>query len=250
MSLLIGLLGGFFGSLVGLGGGVVMIPLMTSFLRFGQHMAHGTSLVAVVFTAFVGAMTYLSYGSVDWPAAAGLALSATVTARFGSLYAGSLPEDKLRKAFGAFMIFVSVTMLLKNYVPGIGDDLSFGTRMAIFILTGTVTGFLSGMMGVGGGTVMIPPMVLLAGMAQHTAQGTSLLAMVPVGITGAMTHYRLGNVKKEVVAGLVAGAVAGGYLGGIAAHMMPDLHLRFVFAAVLIYIGSKYMGVRLNRGKI
>jgi uncharacterized membrane protein YfcA len=97
------------------------------------------------------------------------------------------------------------------------------------------------MMGVGGGGIMVPPMVVLAGMGQHTAQGTSLLAMVLIGTSGASTHYRLGNVETRVAGGLVVGALAGGYLGGEVANMLPDLYLRLVFIGVGVWMGARYL---------
>lgn len=242
MNLLIGLLGGFLGSLVGLGGGVVMIPLMVSVKKLTQHSAHGTSLVVVVFTGLVGAITYFYYHAVDWKISIVLAISAILTARLGALYAHSLPERKLKRAFGAFLIFVAILLLMKPYFPKQVHAADIWFRGGVFLLTGALTGFVSGMMGVGGGTVMIPPMVLLGGMGQHLAQGTSLLAMIPVGISGALTHHKLGNVKTDMVAGLIVGAVIGGYLGGTAANLLPEIYLRYVFATVLILIGLRYMG--------
>src|SRR5512141_2062371 len=106
MSFLIGLVAGLFGGLVGLGGGVIMIPLMVRFFRFNQHQAHGTSLMALIFTGLSGAITYYFTGSVDFLAAALLAAAAIFTARFGALYAHALPEWQLKRAFGFFLIFV------------------------------------------------------------------------------------------------------------------------------------------------
>ncbi len=241
MNLLIGILGGFFGSLVGLGGGVVMIPLMVSMKKLTQHSAHGTSLAVIVFTGLVGAITYFFYNAVDWRISIVLAVSAILTARLGALYAHSLSERKLKRAFGAFLIFVSILLLLKPYLPQQAHSMDMWIRGGVFLVTGAFSGFVSGMMGVGGGTVMIPAMVLLGGMGQHLAQGTSLLAMVPVAISGARTHHELGNVKTDMVAGLIVGAIIGGYLGGTAANLLPETYLRYVFAIVLIWMGLRYV---------
>ena len=111
-----GLLGGFLGGLAGLGGGIVMIPLMTWLARTTQHQAHGTSLVAIVFTALTGATTYLLHGDMSWSGAALLAVSATATARFGARYAHSLPERKLKRVFGVFLIFVSIMLVGKGFM--------------------------------------------------------------------------------------------------------------------------------------
>ena len=97
------------------------------------------------------------------------------------------------------------------------------------------------MMGVGGGTIMVPVMVLVAGFSQHTAQGSSLLAMIPTGAVGAYTHWGLGNVRKNLLLGLIPGIFIGSYLGGTLAHVFSDTVLRIIFAAVLIWTGGRYI---------
>ncbi|WP_018084498.1 sulfite exporter TauE/SafE family protein [Desulfurispora thermophila] len=240
-SLLIGLAAGFFGGLVGLGGGVIMIPLMVSVLKMNQHSAHGTSLVALVFTGIAGAATYALKGSVDILAAALLASTAIFTARAGARFAHALPEWQLKRAFGGFLVFVSLLLLLKPYLPHLAGLNTMRAEVVIFLLTGIFTGFLSGMMGVGGGTIMVPSMVLLTGFSQYLAQGCSLLAMVPVGIAGALTHWRLGNVNAKILPGLVPGILLGTYLGGSLAHMLPEGALRVIFAGVLTWTGTRYL---------
>src|SRR5512147_2059236 len=101
---LIGIVAGMFGGLVGLGGGVIMIPLMVGVLKLTQHQAHGTSLVALVFTGISGAATYALQGSMDLTAAALLAATAIVTARAGAHYAHSLSEWVLKRSFGGFLV--------------------------------------------------------------------------------------------------------------------------------------------------
>jgi uncharacterized membrane protein YfcA len=65
--------------------------------------------------------------------------------------------------------------------------------------------------------------------------------MVPVSISGALTHHRLGNVQTDLVPGLVVGAVVGGYIGGTAANQLPDLYLKLIFSAVLVWMAPKYI---------
>jgi len=242
MNFLIGLVAGIFGGLVGLGGGVVMIPLMVGVLKLTQHQAHGTSLVALVFTGIAGAITYAMKGSVDLTASALLAVTAIFTARFGAHFAHALPEWKLKRSFGGFLIFVSILLLLKPYLAHISHPVSSGwAKILVLLLAGVLTGFLSGMMGVGGGTIMVPAMVLLAGMGQHIAQGSSLLAMVPAGAVGAHAHYKLGNVVTKLLAGLIPGILIGTYWGGSLALLLSEGALRIIFAAVLIWTGLRYL---------
>jgi uncharacterized protein len=241
LGLVIGLLGGFFGGLVGIGGGVIMIPMMTALARLTQREAHGTSLVAVVFTGAAGALTYFSHGDVDWAAALILAASAFLFARMGALYAHSMREKHLRRSFGIFIICVSLLLVGKSLFAGGGAHISFWSKAIILLFTGVGTGFVSGMMGVGGGSIMIPAMVMLAAMPQHLAQGTSLLAMVPVGMTGSFTHYRLGNVHVHLALGLAVGAIAGSFLGGTTAALLPDFYLKLIFAGIGIWMGARYL---------
>lgn len=237
----IGLTGGVFGGLVGLGGGVVMVPMLVGLARLRQQEAHGTSLVTVVFAGMAGAATYAARGAVDLPGAAFLAVTATLTARFGARYAHALPEWKLKRAFGAFLLAVSLLLLARPWLAGAAVPLGGWGLAAVLLPVGAVTGFLSGMMGVGGGNLMVPAMVLLAGFPQVIAQGTSLLAMVPAGAVGAHTHWQLGNVARRLVPGLVAGILVGAFAGGSVALRLPETALRLIFAAVLVWTGARYL---------
>jgi hypothetical protein len=238
-SLLIGLVSGAFGGLVGLGGGVIMIPLMTRFYGLNQHLAHGTSLAALVFTGLSGAGTYYLNGTVDIGAAVLLAATAMFTASLGALFAHALPEWKLKAAFGVFLILVSGMLLLKPYYAQYSSTATGWAKVAILLASGVVSGFFAGLMGVGGGSIMVPAMVLLVGFSQHLAQGTSLLAMVPAGASGAYTHWRLGNVATAIVPGLILGIIVGTYVGATLAHWLSEAALRVIFAAMLTWLGIR-----------
>lgn len=240
-SLAIGLTAGAFGGLVGLGGGVVMIPLMVRLVGLRQHQAHGTSLVALVFTGIAGAATYASRGAVDLAAAVSLAVTAIVTARVGARYAHALPEWKLKRAFGAFLLVVTALLLAKPYLASGGVPAVGAFKVTVLLVVGAFTGFFSGMMGVGGGSLMVPAMVLLTGFPQILAQGSSLLAMVPAGIAGAHQHWQLGNVVRRLLPGLVPGILLGTWAGSNLALRLTDASLRFAFAAVVVYTGARYL---------
>ncbi|BAE82085.1 sulfite exporter TauE/SafE family protein [Desulfitobacterium hafniense] len=239
MGLAIGLLSGFFGGLVGLGGGIIMIPLMVGLLKINQHMAHGTSLVGVVFTGISGAITYSLSGSIELVPALLLASTAMITARLGARYATSLPEWKLKRSFGYFLIFVTIVFLLKPYLGEFSLSSTVWIKTIILLGIGAFAGFLSGMMGVGGGSIMVPAMVIFAGMGQQMAQGISLLAMIPASAIGAFTHNRNGNVHTKILPGLVVGILPGTFLGGSLAHILPEVALRIIFAIVVVYTAIK-----------
>ncbi len=241
MTFLIGFLAGIFGGLLGIGGGIVMIPLMVGFLKVTQHKAHGTSLAAMVFVGLVGAATYALQGSVDVLASALLATTAIATAHAGARHASSLAEWKLKRSFGAFLIVVSCLLFIKPFLPRVVYFAAGWSKVLVLLTVGALTGFLSGMMGVGGAVVMIPVMVLLVGLDQHTAQGSSLLTMVPAGIAGAWTHMRFGNLETNLLRGLIPGVFLGTYLGGSVAHFLPDGMLRSVFGLMLVWTALRYL---------
>jgi hypothetical protein len=130
---------------------------------------------------------------------------------------------------------------MKPYLSHLANPVTGWAKIVVLLFTGVFTGFLSGMMGVGGGTIMVPAMVLLAGFGQHTAQGSSLLAMVPAGTVGAFTHWRLGNVITSLLPGLIPGVLIGTYFGGSLALVLPEATLRVIFAAVLTWTGIRYL---------
>jgi uncharacterized membrane protein YfcA len=243
-SVWIGLVAGGFGGLVGLGGGIVAMPLMTAFLKLTQHKAVATSLVMVVFTGLAGALIYATQGTVDWVAAILIIPTAMFTANVGARFAHRLPEWKLKRVFGWYLALVALSLLLKPYIPHVQEPLEGWIRVLTLLLTGAVAGFASGLLGVGGGTITVPIMVLLVGLEQHTAQGTSLLAMIPSALVGSYTHYRHGTLAQEYVPGLVAGILLGAFAGGLVANQLPEFWLRMVFAVVLIWTSTRYVGAK------
>ncbi|MGB9822623.1 sulfite exporter TauE/SafE family protein [Thermodesulfovibrio sp.] len=241
-SVWIGVLAGCFGGLVGLGGGVVMIPLMVAVLKITQHKAHGTSLFALVFTGITGAVTYGMKGSVDVVASLILAVTAIFTARAGARFAHSLAEWKLKRAFGAFLIFAALILVAKPYLTELYHlEIEGIAKIITLLIIGIFAGFLAGMMGIGGGTVMVPALVIILNYGQHIAQGTSLLCMVPAGAVGAYTHLRLGNVIKGLLPGLISGIIVGTYIGSNIAHVLSDAYLRVIFALIIIWTGIRFL---------
>lgn len=111
-----------------------------------------------------------------------------------------------------------------------------------FIMTGLLVGVLSGMVGVGGGIVLVPILVLFFGFSQHMAQGTSTAMLLPpIGILAAWTYYKNGMVDVKAAALLCAGFVLGGLFGAQLAVALPKEFLRRSFGCVLFGISLKLM---------
>lgn len=109
-----------------------------------------------------------------------------------------------------------------------------------FVLTGLVGGILSGLFGIGGGIVIIPMLVLLFGMNQHLAQGTTLALFVPpVGILAAWAYYREGFVDLKVAGLLCLGFFVGGLVGAKLAGLLSDILLKRIFGCIMLVIALK-----------
>lgn len=113
-------------------------------------------------------------------------------------------------------------------------------QFAAFVLTGLVSGVLSGLFGIGGGIVIIPILVILFGMNQHLAQGTTLTLLVPpIGLLAAWTYYRAGFVDLKVAGLICIGFFVGGFLGAKVATFLSGILLRRIFGGLMLLIALK-----------
>jgi uncharacterized membrane protein YfcA len=236
----IGLLAGMFSALLGVGGGLLMVPALAFMLRIRPQRAHGTSLAAVLPTAVAGVYQYYGHGNVRWGVALLLAAGAVVGALIG---ARLLPREKARRfrsAFGITMILVGICMIA--VAAGHHD----GARAIVpadapgwtaILLVGVLAGAISGVMGVGGGILMVPALVYLLGLPQKLAQGISLAVILPVAVSGALIHLRKGNVIPNLAGWLSCGAVVGATVIGYRVREIEDATLRTLFGILLIAVG-------------
>lgn len=117
--------------------------------------------------------------------------------------------------------------------------------IVLYLIVGLVAGILSGMLGIGGGIVMVPALVFLFGLSQHTAQGTTLALMVPpIGLLAALTYYKAGFVDLKIAAFICIGFFVGGFLGAKFATQIPALTLRRIFGVFFLLISLKMILTR------
>ena len=106
---------------------------------------------------------------------------------------------------------------------------------------GLAAGFLAGLLGIGGGILIVPALVLLLGFDQHVAQGTSLLVIIPAALAGSWTHYRRGRLVVRDAAFVAAGGVIGAAIGSLSALSIDDLLLQRLFAVVLVVVAVRML---------
>lgn len=243
----IGLLAGLLSGLFGVGGGTVIIPLLVLLLRFDQHLAAGTSLMAIVPTASVGVISYALSGSVAWIAALILAAGAVVGAQIGSRLMPRISQRALRWGFVAFLLAMLVSLFV--VIPSRDSALELTWLSgAGLVLVGILTGVIAGLIGVGGGIVVVPVLMAVFGTSDLVAKGTSLLMIIPTAVSGTIGNLRHRNV--DVVAALVIGvaACATTALGAWLATLIEPTTGNILFAAYIVVIAVQ-MSVKAIRSR-
>lgn len=243
---LVGAVSGTLGGMMGVGGGIVLVPLLVYVLHEEQHQAQGVSLAFILITALVAAASYYTFQRLDPLVSLLLALGAVPGVILGSRLAAATPGARLRAAFGVLLIVTAVRLLAvpPHAVAGAGQ-----WPAAVQVLLGLVVGILAGLLGVGGGTILVPLLVIGEGIDQHTAQGISLLMIVPVGIVGMVSYARRDKFSTRELPSLLAGGAAGALLGSMAAHRIQSPTLTRLFALFLLAMAVQMIFVR-PRGKV
>lgn len=240
----VGLLGGFQSGLLGVGGGIVIVPLLLWLGRMDQRRASATSLAAIVPTALVGAGAYLARGEVDVVAALAVAVGAVVGSPLGTVLLRRLPMPVLRWAFVALLVATAVQLVLTTPERGAALTPSPGVVVGL-VATGVLMGVTAGLFGIGGGIVLVPALVVLFGVDDLTAKGTSLLAIVPAAVSGTIANARAGMVdlRAAAVVGVAAGLAS--LLGVALAFWLPPRVGAVIFAVVVVVVA-----VRLARSAL
>jgi uncharacterized protein len=241
----IGLAAGAFSSLLGVGGGLLIVPALVYLLRVRPHRAHGTSLAVVLPTALAGMYRYAQAGHVEAGLVLPLAVGGVLGALIGAAAANALDAGLLKRLLGVLVVVIGCVMIV---VPD-----SFGRHSALMgagagvLGVGLVAGIVSGLLGVGGGIVMVPAIVFLLGRDQHVAQGVSLAVIIPVSISGALIHARKGNVIPPLAFWLSVGAVIGATVVGSAVQRFSSESLRTLFGIFLLIMGVTTVARPLQR---
>lgn len=206
----VGVVASALGSMVGLGGGFIIIPMLTSFGGMTQHQAASCSLASICVNAITGTATYISQGLLDVPAALMITATSMVMARYGSRWSHNFDSKTLKKYYGLLCLLIAPLLPLKTRImekrkkeeamkaAQAGDDLAaenakLGYRdclsveamkqsevvhhSPLLLTLGLVAGTLSGFFGVGGGIIVSPSLCLFTQMVQKKIMGTSLVSV-------------------------------------------------------------------------
>jgi uncharacterized membrane protein YfcA len=241
----VGLAAGFVSGLFGVGGGILMVPAMVIGLGVAQKLAHGTSLAAVLPIGLSGVIGYALDDKVDWPVLALLAVGAVAGAAVGTHVLHLLPQRAVGYAFAALLVATAVRLLVDHSEATGRAPLSL-LGAAALVLVGCATGVLAGLLGVGGGIVMVPAMVVGFGIPAAIAKGTSLGVVVPTSMMGTWRNAANGNVNMRLAAYVGLSGMVSAFGASRISVGMSEALSNVLFAVLLLAVAARMLASLRN----
>lgn len=229
---LIGLAAGVLSGGLGVGGGIILVPLLVA-VGLDRHRAHATSLAAIMPIAAAGAVWYGLSGELAFGLGVFVGLGGVIGSVIGATVMHRSSPRSLTIVFSVMLLVAAIRMITGgDPLPGTGELSALGLG-ALGVAIGLVSGFFAGLAGIGGGVVIVPASVLLLSLSQHEAQGTSLVAIILTAIAGTVVNWR--NERLRLGDGLVAGlgGVAGS-LAGVQVALATEGRILSVFFGFLV----------------
>lgn len=251
--LLTGLAGGLFGAFFGLGGGVIFVPVLVYLCRMPMKAAAASSLAVMPLLTLASIATSLlargdaaaAQAEVSWVHALALGLPAVIGAyALGVPMAARVPGTSLKRILGVIQVAAGCHMLLLQFRHGpltAGADWPLWAGLPCGVLIGT----LSGMLGIGGGVIAVPLLVLGFGLPQHAAHITSLAVILPSVVAGTARAHLMraaGDLLWPYATRMSLGAVVGAGSGYLLALRLESGTLRTAFAVMLVVLGLQMCG--------
>ena len=233
----VGLAAGLLSGIFGVGGGILIVPGLVFFAKMDQRLAHGTSLAAVLPISVSSLVTYWAHDHVDWNVALCLVVGAVAGAVLGTKLLKTARRDVLSIGFATLLLVSAARLYWSASASGRGD---LTVPMVVgLVVVGLATGVLAGLLGVGGGVVMIPAMMVLLGLPNVIAKGTSLAVIIPTAITGTYRNRASKNVDLRAAAIVGAGGIVSAVLGGWISARLSDAVSNALFASLLVIVAAR-----------
>ncbi|SHO49320.1 sulfite exporter TauE/SafE family protein [Desulfopila aestuarii] len=255
MFLLLGSIAGILAGLLGVGGGLVIVPMLTfAFTIEGiphehiLHMALGTSMASIIFTAISSLRAHNRRGAVIWKIVTRITPGILAGTFFGSWIAAQLSTNFLKVFFSLFLLFVGTQMLL-DMKPKATREIPGNAGM---FGAGGIIGIFSSLVGIGGGTLSVPFM-LYHNVTLHRAIGTSAAIGLPIAIAGTLGYITngfgvnglpsgsFGYIHLTGLCGVAMASICTAPLGARLAHSLPVKNLKKIFAILLYGVGLKML---------
>ena len=221
----------------GVGGGILVVPALVLMLRFDQRLANGTSLGAVLPISVASLVTYWSHDNVDWPMALWLVIGALAGAILGTKWIHVLPRRVLGYLFAAMLIATAIRLFIPMTADG-RDAITAVTAIAL-VFIGLATGTLAGLLGIGGGVVMVPAMIVFFSELNVVAKGTSVAVIIPTSIMGTWRNWKADNIDLKVAAIVGFGGIVSAVAGGVIADQMSEDLSNILFASLVLVVAAR-----------
>lgn len=247
----IGILIGIFGSMLGLGGGVLIVPTLVLGFGLPTHNAVGASLVAVLATATSATIEYSRQKRVIYWLGLLTSVATVPGALLGSKITQYLSSQLLAVLFSIVIFLIALSMLLTRNIVKSSFESSrprSASKINIFasVLTLFAAGVMAGMFGIGGGIFIVPIFNIVFGVEMHYAVATSAFTIIFTSLSGLITHLTLGHVLFEYATPLVVGVVVGAQIGSRLARRISSITLRRIFSIAIMGISIYMLITRLS----
>ncbi|MBO8158899.1 sulfite exporter TauE/SafE family protein [Thermosyntropha sp.] len=249
MVLLMGMTAGILGAILGIGGGVVMLPASEILLGLSSPVAVGTTLFAVIFTSVSGAFGHYRKGNVEVKSGLLVALGGITGVCAGSyIFKQYLTTnvELLKVLLGIIFLIMAAKMAWEVYAgwqKGEKADETKEKKIPFYylILLGIFTGTLTGLLGLGGGFIMVPAMMWMLNLKPAKAAGTTLLAMLPIALFGGMIKLLQGFVDFETGFLMGLGTVIGAQIGVKISNVIRPELFKVCFTIIFILLAFDYL---------
>lgn len=264
-ALIIALCSGFLGALLGLGGGVIMVPLLVFILDIPIHIAAGASIIAVVATSSVAASVYIRDEVTNLRLGMFLEIATTLGAITGASIMVGVSEALLQIIFALSLIYASFVMWFQIKQTGrswvskdndwIADKLRLGasfydsargetvmygvSRSFPTFIISYIAGIISGLLGIGGGGIKVPAMNVVSSIPMKAAVATSNFMIGVTAAASALVYIRNGFCDGFITAPVVLGTLIGSYIGAMAALRLRGVVLKKIFIIILLLLGIR-----------
>jgi len=253
---------GIVSAMVGIGGGVFIVPLLALFYDLTSQQAVGTSLATIIFTSLASTVAYSRQRRIDYKIGLILMITTVPGSSLGAYLTTMVSNQMLGTIFGFFLTALSLQMILKpkptelessqsvatknkltvwhrRIVDSRGTIFEYKANISLGFPLGFLGGLASGFLGIGGGAVLVPIMHYLVNMPMHVCVATSMFIMIFTSVSGVATHLSLGNVNLDYATPLILGVVFGAQLGAYLARRTSGENLKKIFGTVLLIIGVR-----------
>jgi len=260
--LLLGLAVGAYGTVVGVGGGFLVAPLLLLIYKLSPASAAATSLVVVFLNATSGSISYLRRGRVDLRTALVLALGTIPGALIGPFIATHAPERAFRIAFSIFLFGMAaflffrpepgrpvstvrvfdVGVITRSFTDRGGDTFTYSYSVPLALAISFGVGILSSAFGIGGGIVHVPALIYLMGLPVHIATATSQSVLTVTALTGVIGYSTGGHVVWHLAAAIGVGVIAGAQLGAAISHRVHGRWIVRILAMTVLILAIRLLG--------